>query len=126
VARKPEEFAPNSLLGKAVNTKLNRIDWRMLADAAVNLEVDLAAQPVMKSPRNPKKPVTPPPILGLVRAGRARRITLTASFNTTHLSGLVSRVERHPMMRTRIPAMVDGIGVMHTTCECLGIRCARQ
>ena len=42
-----EQFPPGSTLGKMMNLRLNKINWRVLNDAADKLEGELASQPIL-------------------------------------------------------------------------------
>ena len=41
------DFPANSALGKMVNTKLNKINWKVLSDASEKLDGELAANPIL-------------------------------------------------------------------------------
>eukprot|EP00740_Mantoniella_antarctica_P025924 CAMPEP_0198705294 /NCGR_PEP_ID=MMETSP1468-20131203/390358_1 /TAXON_ID=1461545 /ORGANISM="Mantoniella sp, Strain CCMP1436" /LENGTH=505 /DNA_ID=CAMNT_0044464161 /DNA_START=90 /DNA_END=1607 /DNA_ORIENTATION=- len=48
LANPAEQFTPNSLMGRMMNVRLNKINWKVLADAADKaVEGELASQPIL-------------------------------------------------------------------------------
>lgn len=48
-----EQFAPGSVLGKMMNLRLNKIEWKVLSDAADKLDGELMTQPILARNKNP-------------------------------------------------------------------------
>lgn len=48
-----EQFAPGSVMGKMMNSRLNKIQWKVLSDAADKLDGELATQPILARNKNP-------------------------------------------------------------------------
>ena len=42
-----EQYSPGSVMGKMMNLRLNKINWKVLTDAADKLDGELASQPIL-------------------------------------------------------------------------------
>lgn len=53
-----EQFAPGSVVGRMMNLRLNKIQWKVLSDAADKLDGELATQPILARKHKPVKSKT--------------------------------------------------------------------
>ena len=42
-----EQYSPGSVMGKMMNLRLNKINWKVMSDAADKLDGELASQPIL-------------------------------------------------------------------------------